>query len=865
MMKSAGLLLVLVLVFGQSPVWAQTILYTPDAELNRHLVGQSIGDVDLFGVSVDPEGQPVINPNLHELGWRWLAGREVEYEGRTMSFFVFDGYIYSTVRPQGKYRPIVGDEDVSGEVTSNAFHIALRKRMDPPRGKDDEYFLIVASDSAKQVRVTLGASLLGHDETMDLDLEAGEARFFRIVDTRPMPERRPLYAPASSSPRSSIELSRGWRFFKGDVADAEQTGFDDSEWSFVTVPHSWNTTDIFDNRNVYSSADIYSDYWRGTGWYRLMLDLPIELAPDQRLLLSFDGANQVSEVWVNAIPVGKHVGGYTGFAFDITDTIGAGEPATIAVKVDNSYNYDILPHIADFNMTGGITREVRLQIVPDLRVMKTFVTTPQVSRQAAAVDVQVTVGNDRDHPATARILSSIVDPQGFVVSSLESDVVIAAKSSETIRQLTERIDHPQLWSPDHPSVYRVVTHVFEKDRLVDLFESPLGFRWFDFDPSAGFFLNGDRLQLRGANLHQDRFGFGPAVPDWLRVQDLEMMKDMGANFVRLAHYPHDPVMLEAADVLGLLVWAEIPFVNTVGREAFIENAKTMLREMIRRDRNHPSIVFWGIANETHSEWLTEEELIYVERALRELNDTVHEEDPTRYSAQAQNAIADTTIIGITDVIGRNRYFGWYSEGIENFGKVMDTEHAAHPDWRILITEYGAGAKRGYHVEDPHRFDFSESYQVEFHEGILDQIEARPYLAGGSIWNMFDFASQNKIGSIPRINQKGMGTYDRIPKDAFYFYKSRWSDEPTVYIVSHTWDRRSGPARESRPVRVFSNMDEVSLHVNGTSIGKRDEDFIWDVFFHEGRNRLKAVGRDTLTGRTVVDEVEIYYESEDSER
>jgi beta-galactosidase len=285
----------------------------------------------------------------------------------------------------------------------------------------------------------------------------------------------------------------------------------------------------------------------------------------------------------------------------------------------------------------------------------------------------------------------------------------------------------------------------------------------------------------------------------------------------------------------------------------------MLREMIRRDRNHPSIVFWGIANETHSEWLTDEELVYVERALRELNGTVHEEDPTRFSAQAQNTIADTTIIGITDVIGRNRYFGWYSEGIENFGLTMDREHRAHPDWRILITEYGAGAKRGFHVENPERFDFSETYQVKFHEGILNQIESRPYLAGGSIWNMFDFASQNKIGSIPRINQKGMGTYDRIPKDVFYFYKSRWTDDPMVYVVSPTWNRRSGLGDELKSVRVFSNTDEVELYVNGSSVGAQRDSFVWSVAFVQGRNELKAIGRDVITGRSVIHEIRVHYE------
>ncbi len=835
---------------GNASAQSEQQLLTPDPEINRQIRGKDIATIDFFGFKSDTRGLmilPILQP-----GWTWLAAKNVPYENRTISFFLHDGYLYADVGLTSNFRRMRATRDVSPFVKSNAFHIAFEQG----KGKDAELVIFIASPEKKRVELTIDQSLLGVEKQLAYHLNAGEAKLLRIVKGTDMPEWAPLYFKPAKPLRQRVNLNQEWKFVKGDVPNAPSLALTDTTWELVTLPHTWNATDIFDNRNINDGLDIYSSYWRGIGWYRKQFVVEKELS-GSKLFIEFEAANQLAEVWLNGTYLGQHIGGYLGFQFDVTDLVRFDKPNLLAVKVDNRYHYDIPPHCADFNMMGGITRDVWLKVTGKVYVVSTYVTTPEVSRKAATVNVVTEIKNDADAAKDITLVSNVVDADGYIVASMKSMARIDKHATHIFTQQSNPIPYPRLWSPEEPNLYTVYSHVYDGELMVDEFPSPLGFRWFTFDASKGFFFNGQYLKLRGVNLHQDQFARGSAVPDSLRVKDLLLLKKMGINFIRLAHYPHDPVMLGECDRLGIIVWQEIPYVNTVGRENFTENARNMMREMIRRDRNHPSIVFWGIANETAEPYLASTEVPYIRNTLQALNEVAHQEDPTRLTVQAHNKLIDSSLVEITDVIGRNRYYGWYEGTIEDFGKVMDEEHKRHPHWKILISEYGAGAKRGFHVENPECFDFSEEYQLLFHEGYLKQINERPWIAGGAIWNGCDFASQNKIGNIPRVNQKGMLDYRRRPKDTYYFYQSQWSKEPMVYIVSHTWTHRSGAKGEKKKIRVLSNCDIVELFLNGTSLGVKEKEFWWNVEFREGANELLAKGKKGEV--TVTDQMRVYYE------
>ncbi|MFQ6114915.1 MAG: glycoside hydrolase family 2 TIM barrel-domain containing protein, partial [bacterium] len=552
-------------------------------------------------------------------------------------------------------------------------------------------------------------------------------------------------------------------------------------------------------------------------------------------------------------------GGYTGFSFDITNHVNFGNKKNlVAVKVDNSYNYDIPPHTADFIMYGGIYRDVRLEVTDRWHIQDLFVTTPDISEIAAKVQVQTHVTNDTKSEAEITLLTNVVNAEGEIEASVKSSQRVKPGATYQFIQTTPEIEYPHLWSPKNPSLYTVYSTVYVNDKPVDEIATPFGFRWYAFDANEGFFLNGKPLKLRGVNKHQDYLGLGNAVPDSLQVSDIKIIKEMGANFIRLAHYPQDPAVLDACDRLGLLVWEEIPIVNSIGGEQFARNAKQMLREMIHRDRNHPSVILWGITNESAMGFLNKERVPEVIRLLQQLNDLAQQEDPTRLTTQAHNHFKDIAMADITDVLGRNRYFGWYEGTFEDFGQVMDEEHKAHPNWKIFISEYGCGSKRGYHVENPRRFDFSEEYQLEFHEHYLKAINQRPWIAGGAVWNAFDFGSFVKKGNVPRINQKGLCDMARRPKDTYYFYQSQWSEKPMVYIVSHTQRNYQGFKGESQKIRVYSNGDHVELFLNGKSLGQKQKEYVyrWDVNFIAGENQLKAIARKGQ--RVVEDQIDVVY-------
>ncbi|MEO5904244.1 MAG: glycoside hydrolase family 2 TIM barrel-domain containing protein, partial [Gemmatimonadaceae bacterium] len=540
----------------------------------------------------------------------------------------------------------------------------------------------------------------------------------------------------------------------------------------------------------------------------------------------------------------------------------------IAVQVDNSHSPFIQPLSVGYALYGGIYRDVWLIATDSVHVAMddagssgVHVSTPKVSATRATVLVQLRALNEYSGQKALKLVTTILDGKGVSVATMSTPKEAYPDDEIEAGENFGSINNPHLWSPDDPYLYTVRTEIYEGPKLKDRVESPLGFRWLSFDPQQGFFLNGKKLQLRGTNRHQDYAGLGSALSDTLHVRDMKWIKDMGANFVRLAHYPQDPAVLAAADRLGLLIWEEIPVVNSITPDPrFTENAEMMLREMIRQHANHPSLVTWGIMNEVFL-WSPEgfrirnqPDTAYMSKVrsfAQHLDSVAKEEDATRPVTMAVHGSSDYDTAGIssiTDILGQNIYSGWYSGVFDDFGKQLDRRHAAHPEEVIFVSEYGAEDDARVNSLKPERFDFSGTWMKRYHESYLRQLTARPWLAGTAVWNQFDFSQPETGGSIPYMNQKGLQTWDRTPKDVYYLYKANWNPDPMVYIASRGWPRRqgTGPTKASaaaQPVDVYSNASRVELFLNGRSLGTKTPDDVkratWDVSFINGKNRLVA--------------------------
>ncbi len=656
--------------------------------------------------------------------------------------------------------------------------------------------------------------------------------------------------------RAQVPFNDGWLYRADGLNLAEKPAMPDSDWQAVSLPHTWNVSDPFD--------DVPS-YRRGVSWYRKHFALP-DAFRGKLIHVRFEGVNQVADVFVNGAFIGRHVGGYTSFTMDITRALKPGDNL-IAVQVDNSHDPFIPPLSVGYALYGGIYRDVWLIATDSVHVTMTdhgssgvYVTTPVVSSARGEVVVRGSAVNESSAPRQLRIMNSVLDASGKTVSSVTTNIEAQPGMSFDWNQKLPAVRTPRLWSPDDPYLYRVVTDIHDGARVRDRVESPLGFRWFVFDAQGGFTLNGQKLQLKGTNRHQDYRGLGSALSDSLHSRDMKWIKDMGANFVRLAHYPQDPAILATADTLGLLLWEEIPVVNYITPSArFTDNSTDMLVEMIRQHFNHPSVITWGIMNEVYL-WSPEGFRIrkqadtdYMSKVLtftQHLDSVARAEDPTRVVAMAVHGSDDydaSGVSGVTTLLGQNIYSGWYGGVFEDFGKQLDRRHAMHPREVILVSEYGAEDDYRVNSLEPSRFDFSGTWMRRYHESYIRQINARPWLGGTAVWNQFDFSQPETGGSIPYMNQKGLQQWDRTPKDAYYLYKANWNPAPMVHIASRGWSRRSGDASLPQPVDIYSNQPRVELFLNGRSLGVKSPDDVhrvtWDVAFSPGVNRIvaRAVG------------------------
>jgi len=648
------------------------------------------------------------------------------------------------------------------------------------------------------------------------------------------------------SERTDQLINSGWMFHKGDV---EATAEVDSTWTAVDLPHTWNAED---------GQDGGSDFWRGAAWYRKQIELPA--MERKRLYLHFEAALTTTEAFVNGVSAGTHSGGYAAFRFEITDLVKAGEN-TLSIRVDNSHDPDVPPLSGDWTFFGGIYRDLHLITVDPVHVdlmdygsPGVYLTQEEITKEKAKVELRTTVVNQGEGRTRVRLRADVLAPSGETVKSIDESKRVNGGDSHTFKERIE-IKDPHLWDGQaDPFTYTVRVTVTGDDGSRDVVEQPLGLRTFRVSPNRGFFLNGKYTKLQGVNRHQDRLDMGNALTDAEHEEDFALIREMGANTIRLAHYQHADYFYDLCDADGQIVWAELALVNGVtDSDAFRENAKQQLRELIRQNYNRPSIVMWSIFNEIRVSERFLGATADANPLLVELDALSKEEDPTRLNVSAAMTDPEDPVAQITDLQSFNRYHGWYYANAEDFGPWIDGVHEAYPTGRLGISEYGAGASASFHSEDPIAQDHTEEWQNHFHEVWWQAIEARPFIWGSHIWNMFDFASDMRDeGDHKGRNDKGLVTFDRkIKKDAFHYYKANWTDTPVVHLTS----KRFNPRKVSSiDVKVYSNLASVSLQVNGRQLGNKMSDnhiYVWeDVELLLGDNQVIATGH--RDGRTFVD-------------
>ena len=663
---------------------------------------------------------------------------------------------------------------------------------------------------------------------------------------------------AQAQQRVVYTINDGWKFTKGSPFEAQMTGCDDSSWETVNIPHTWNDKDADDET---------PGFYRGPVWYRKQLFID-KSQEGRRAVIYFEGANQEVRFYLNGQFVGEHKGGYTRFCFDITPHLCYGQENLFAIYVNNVYNPNIPPLSADFTFFGGIYRDVYLQFMNPVHIATNdyassgvYIRTPEVNNSAASVEITTLLTNDMPQPTEIRVENIICDADGKEVKKTQAEVKLAAGETKTDISKKIKIDSPRLWDIDDPYRYMVYTRILDKRKgtLLDEVVNPLGLRWFKFDSEKGFFLNGKGRKLIGTARHQDYFQKGNALRDELHVQDVLLLKEMGGNYLRVSHYPQDPVIMEMCDKLGIVTSVEIPVVNAVTEtEEFLHNSVEMAKEMVRQDFNRPSVMIWGYMNEiflrrpyTEGKQL-EDYYRFTEKVARALEATIREEDPSRYTMMAYHNMPqyyeDAHLTEIPMIQGWNLYQGWYEPDINEFQRLLDRAHKAYKGKVLMITEYGPGVDPRVHSYQPERFDFSQEYGLVYHKHYLNEMMKRPFIAGSSLWNLNDFYSESRVDAVPHVNNKGVVGLNREKKDVYWFYKTALSRRPILVIGNREWKSRGGVVNTAQKeciqsVPVFSNAEEVELFVNNKSLGKKKIEnnyALFDVPFVGGENLLEAV-------------------------
>ncbi|HUH32758.1 MAG TPA: glycoside hydrolase family 2 TIM barrel-domain containing protein [Daejeonella sp.] len=674
----------------------------------------------------------------------------------------------------------------------------------------------------------------------------------------------------------SSSINSNWLFLKGDTNATSL----DKKWQPVSIPHTWNPDDVMDDER---------GYYRGDGWYKKTLYVPAEWK-NKEVYIFFEGSAQITEVFLNGNPVGKHTGSYTFFSFPVSQFLkfkGKGNTANqLTIKVNNSHSDDIPPLSGDYTFFGGIYRDVLLKVYDKIHfdadnhaTNGIFITTPSVSAEKADVNIRGAFINGTTQNKKLQVKHQLIDADGKTLAS--QNKTFNPKAGEKVNFVFDfkGITGHRLWSLDQPYLYRVVSTITDaatKQKLGKV-SNPLGFRWFKFDAAEGFFLNGKHVKLVGASRHQDYANIGNALPDAVHVRDVELLKEMGGNLLRIAHYPQDPAILEACDRLGIVASVETPSGNRITEsDAYAKNYLQIHREMIRQNFNHPSLIMWSYMNEVllrppYEKDSPRQEAYFnsVTALAQQIEDLTRSEDPYRYTIIANHGAFElynkVKLTQIPKLVGWNLYLGWYSRTFEGFSNFLDNHRKQLPDKPLLITEYGADADIRLHNFNPVRFDKTVEYTTQYHQYYFKAIQDRPFVAGAMVWNLAEFNSEQRGESTPHINAKGIMTWDRKPKDGYRFYQANLLKKPYVQIGSKEWLLRTGFATAetdftcTQPVTVFSNQTNVTLKHNGKTIGTQKTIqgmATFNVPFVNGMNQL--ISSVSADGSEVLDHVDVQF-------
>lgn len=606
--------------------------------------------------------------------------------------------------------------------------------------------------------------------------------------------------------RKYINLNFDWEF-------VDPKGF----CEIVNLPHTWNNKDGQDGNN---------NYLRGVGRYKKEFCMPENFTRKNRLYLEFHGVSSSARVMINRKEVCFHEGGYSTFRADITNVLE--EKNILEVEVDNSINRRVYPQKADFTFYGGIYRDVNLLVVDsdhfelDYNGANGIKVTPTIQGSCATIQIETFVSGDGE------VEIKILEENGLVVGK------------GTGVNVTIVLENPHFWNGRRdPYLYTAIAELKKGSEITDRVSCRFGIRDFYVDPDKGFFLNGVSYPLHGVSKHQDRKGIGNAVTKENLKQDMELILEMGANTIRLAHYQHDQYFYDLCDEYGMIVWTEIPYISEHMPEGY-ENTLAQMRELIVQNYNHPSIICWGISNEITISTRNRKDMMKNHRVL---NDLCHQIDPTRLTTLACYAVCmpfDPVVHKVSDLVSYNLYLGWYVPGLFLNDLFMDIFHRFWPKRCLGYSEYGAEGMPNLHSSRPRRGDHSEEYQALYHEYMLKCFQRHPFLWATYLWNMFDFAADARDqGGEPGMNHKGVVTFDRkIKKDSFYLYKAWWSEEPFVHICGKRYVNRT----ESKiKLRVYSNQPEVSLYQNGQllEICRGEHVFVFSVVL-DRENNFEAV-------------------------
>jgi beta-galactosidase len=690
---------------------------------------------------------------------------------------------------------------------------------------------------------------------------------------------------ASTAPQTLVD---GWEFLRFPLAGPWEVWSAQplAPWTAVTLPHCFNS---------YDGCDPDAPAYRGKGWYRRHIDIANPYS-NGRILLHFEGAGQSGEINIADTLVGRHTGGYDEFVVDITDAVGetsAGGRKGIPLSVlcDNSPDLDRMPSdLSDFTLYGGLYRNVHLAYVPAVSVEMMHVRVEIGPGKPADIRVNARLYNPGHVVGPVNVTVTVTDPVGAEVHSFHKEQEMW---DGTLELTAFSVAAPKLWSPRTPHLYQCrVTIRSESGESVQV--ERFGVRFFEFQEHGPFLLNGERLLIQGTHRHEDHAGYAAAMPASLIRQEMQMVREMGANFIRLAHYQQQRLVLDLCDELGLLVWEELPWCRAgVGDEAFKRQGREKLSAMIDQHQNHPSIILWGLGNE--DDWEGEYPEVNqpaIREYMQELHTLAHRLDDTRLTSYRRGDFARD----IPDVYSPSIWAGWYGGRFVDYEKALTAQRDRVK--RMLHVEWGADCHARRHAEDPYKTlnavkpgdtaergmaylleggtprvsrdgDWSETYACDLYDWHLKVQQSLPWLTGAVHWIFKDFTTPLRPENpVPRINQKGVVERDMTRKEGFYVFQSYWAEQPMAHIYGHSWPVRWGASGQPRIVRVYSNCPSAELFVNGSSMGTRKRDIQnfpaaglrWEVPFVAGENHLRVVAT-AHTGATVSDDLSFTYQTE----